>query len=247
MSISDKPANKILIIGGSTHNPCTPSRIRDALLETSFLEEWTVIFVNHAYYSLNDAKVTTKEFESHISHQFWGLNLVFIKALETYPLKKSYIYIVPDTLPTPLTVESCCDDWIYTIAKDREGCPEIRASDELSHDNNNEDSFDIKVYSPNIDQVMTEISQSQSRNQLTSVAGLLVCGKGNDGARGLSDIKKIGGSTAVQIPDECYNPKMTNTDSMPRRALELEPNHTVVSLEYSPNSYTLTNWLQSIK
>ncbi len=40
-------ANKILCIGGSTFNPHTSSKIRDALKKTNFLEKWAVLFVNH--------------------------------------------------------------------------------------------------------------------------------------------------------------------------------------------------------
>jgi CheB methylesterase len=249
MMDSRHPAKKILVIGGSTHNPCTPSRIRDAFLETSFLEEWAIIFANHNYFRIQDTNNSISEFETGITHQFWGLNLVFIQALGNYKLARNWVYIIPDIIPTSLTLNSDCDDWTYTIAKRQDFIEIGVSSQEASLDDTYNTPVNLNPYSPNIDQVMTEVSHSYERGECTNIAGLLLCGKDDDGARGLLSIKQRGGHTAVQMPSECHhpNPKAINTNSAIALAKQQGISHESVFLENPHSSYTLTDWLCQIK
>lgn len=88
---------------------------------------------------------------------------------------------------------------------------------------------------------MIEIANSSS--QLSTIAGLIICGRDGDGAYGLKEIQAQGGATAVQMQNECI---YSGADSMPKTALERH-RHQEVSLEYPPRTLTLTEWLCELK
>ena len=103
---------------------------------------------------------------------------------------------------------------------------------------------------PCIDKFMSEVATSTSQ---PTIAGLLLCGLFGDGAKGLKEIKKKGGHTAVQYPGECckkeLKEKANATATMPNTALEIvEPNeHDIVTLEGTPDKTTLSQWLSDLK
>lgn len=59
-----QPARKILVIGGSTYNTNTPQKIRQALIDSQFLDEWAVIITIHQYLKLKDKKNPLAKFIS---------------------------------------------------------------------------------------------------------------------------------------------------------------------------------------
>ncbi len=101
-------------------------------------------------------------------------------------------------------------------------------------------------YLPDIDKVMEDIANSY--NKLNKIAGLIICGLDADGADGLNKIKNSGGDTAVQLPDECCHPiRQKTTFQMPEAAININPNHQIISLENTPGQITLAQWLSKIK
>lgn len=64
----DKPAKKILVIDGSTYNPCTPCKIGYALEASNFLEKLAVIFANHKYFYPG-----SKAYSDKVPHEFYRI------------------------------------------------------------------------------------------------------------------------------------------------------------------------------
>ncbi len=102
---SPQLAKKILCIGGSTFNTGTPTIIKDALQDSNFLDEWTVIFANHDYFRCFSPKFGSIEHDkSELSKDFGDLasKLVFLGDQE---ITQSYhenvyrgkFYIIPDS------------------------------------------------------------------------------------------------------------------------------------------------------
>ncbi|MBD2693126.1 hypothetical protein H6G68_15440 [Anabaena catenula FACHB-362] len=94
---------------------------------------------------------------------------------------------------------------------------------------------------------MSEVAASTNQ---AVIAGLLLCGLFGDGAKGLKEIKKKGGHTAVQYPGECcHEIRGKDTATMPNTALNIvEPNeHDIVTLERTPYKTTLSQWLSDLK
>lgn len=231
-------ANKILCIGGSTFNPRTPSKIRDALRKTNFLEEWAVFFVNHLYFKLNQSKNKIQNDKNIIMKEWSGINVVFIDSQQKYSIQKNCVYILPDSgmydpnhylyahfsinqniptieIPTPQTSDQLLDTWI---------------SQNPNYACGNQRNI---WYLPDIDKVMEDIANSY--NELNKIAGLIICGLDGDGADGLNKIKNSGGDTAAQLPDECCHPiRQKATSQMPKTAMNINPNHQIVSLENTP-------------
>ena len=87
----NKLANKVLVIGGSTYNPCTPCRIRYALEYTNFLENWAVVFANHDYFHLS-----SQQHQNKIHHEFYNLPIILVEQLKTYSLNRGFIYVLPE-------------------------------------------------------------------------------------------------------------------------------------------------------
>ena len=256
---SRHPADKILVIGGSTYNPCTPCKIRDALAATDFLEEWAIIFANHGYFRLHDDKYDINAYELKTYWEFQGASVVLIRKLKNYLVEKNNIYILPD--PSPSNWSAAIQSWIVTFTtlpgspvitvpnsqtvEERKWLEELESPEGFSPNLYNPEDYDasptLRTYQPCIDKVMIEVA----RSNLSKKAGLILCGKGGDGAYGLREIKANDGETAVQIPCECQKPDVT--DSMPNTALNLNPSHHRVSLEDSHSTNTLTKWLHDIK
>lgn len=210
---NNQPASKILVIGGSTYNPCTPCKIRDALVQTNFLEEWAVIFANHKYFYPN-----SENYYSKISHEFYKISYKTIDQVKSYSISEGYFYILPE-----------------------------ETNFNINYQNN---SININVLQLNnghklcINRVMKDIALANFQMQ---IAGLIICGRLQDGADGLDQIQKSGGKTAVQNPHECFHPDIAifgnDTDSMPKEALALNSSHEIVSLEIPPTKMTLMEWL----
>lgn len=257
-----QPASKILVIGGSTYNPCTPCKIRDSLVKTRFLEEWAVIFANHKYWQINDNQNNRDVYKFKINSEFKDINPILIDdQLKTYTLYNN-LYILPDpsfcdpifstfsvensspqievlredSKIEDLTIEEYMDleeNWNSLSEKDEKELPTESRKDALGN---------VRGYLPCIDKIMTEVANNH--NQLDSIAGLIICGMDGDGAYGLQEIKSKGGKTAVQHPDECL---YTNADSMPKASLGLDNSHQIISLELPSKASTLTEWLSDIK
>ena len=251
-NLSNKVATKILVVGGSTHNPCTPCKIRDALVKTRFLDEWAVIFANHRYWKINDTKYCRTAYKFKIEKEFEGIKINLIDdQLKTHDVFTGHIYILPDSFPmvTTYTTFSMCN----CVPQIRVMEYKLEDSESLlqqSEQNETEVSIELgkdalgndRKYFPNIDRIMTEVANNY--NRLESIAGLIICGMDGDGAIGLQKIKSKGGKTAVQHPDECI---CTNADSMPKASLKLDNNHSVIYLEVASTVTTLTEWLSDIK
>jgi hypothetical protein len=250
-SPNSQVANKILCIGGSTFNPHTPNKIRDALKKTNFLEEWAVFFVNHSYFKLSDPKNSIQVYKNKIISEWSGINVIFIDSQKKYSIQKNCVYILPDSgmynqnhwlyahfsinqniptieIPTPQTSYQLLDTW---ISKN----PNYACGNERN-----------LLYLPDIDKVMENIANSYKK--LNKIASLIICGLDGDGADGLNKIKNSGGDTAVQLPDECCNPiRQKTTSQMPEAAININPNHQIISLENTPGQITLSQWLSKIK
>lgn len=244
----NKPANKILVIGGSTYNPCTPCKIRDALATSNFLDEWAVIFANHQYWRLNDTRYSRDTYEFKIRSEFRDINIILIEQITIYPVNQNHLYILPDPFASDsLSATLKIKNNLLEIEVSKE--KEVAIEEILKQDNENQlpiecrrDASDQqRDYWPCIDKVMIEIANSSS--QLSTIAGLIICGRDGDGAYGLKEIQAKGGATAVQMPNECI---YSGADSMPRAALKLH-SHQEVSLEYPPRTLTLTQWLCDLK
>ena len=249
---SDIKARKILCIGGSTYNPCTPCKIRDALANTQFLDEWTVIFANHLYFRVCDLNYDVKTYKFKILGEWNHRDIGFIEKQNDDPLRdclieKGRVYILPDPwgyTGSGLNEINSQFDWIYGKFVIKEDLPIIEFSsykevDEWYLINLLDALKKERDYLPAIDKIMIELANSS--DYLEKIAGLIICGKDGDGAYGLQAIKKAGGHTAVQIPDEC------NCPSMPYTALKLEPNHRQVCFADSYCEFSLTKWLMDIK
>jgi hypothetical protein len=254
---NNQPARKILVIGGSTYNPCTPCKIRDVLVKTRFLEEWAVIFANHKYCQINDQKNNRDVYKFKINSEFKDTNPILIDdQLKTYTLYNN-LYILPDP---------SFSDPIFSTFSVKNSSPQIEVLREestieecilleenqnnLTEDNEKKLPIESRTdalgnqrgYLPCIDKIMTEVANNYER--LESIAGLIICGMDGDGAIGLQKIKSKGGKTAVQHPDECI---CTHADSMPKASLKLDNNHSVIYLEVASTVTTLTEWLSDIK
>lgn len=249
VNLNNQPARKILVIGGSTYNPCTPCKIRDALVKTRFLEEWAVIFANHRYWQINDTNICRNAYEFKISKEFEGIKINLIDArLTTHNIFTGHLYILPDSFPmvtTYATFSMCnCIPQIKVMEYELE---DSESSLQQNEQNGNEVPIELgkdalgndRDYFPCIDRVMTEVASNY--NRLESIAGLIICGMEGDGAIGLQEIKSKGGKTAVQHPDECMH------NSMPKASLKLDNSHSVVYLEVLSTVITLTEWLSDIK
>ena len=257
INLKSKTATKILVLGGSTYNPCTPCKIRDALFKTRFLEEWAVIFANHKYWQINDCKNNRDVYKFKINSEFKDINPILIDdRLKTYILHNN-LYILPDpsfsdpifstfsvknsspqieVLREKSTIEEC-----IALAKTWNNLSEYEEK-ELPIESIKDALGNIRGYLPCIDKIMTEVAKNH--NQLQSIAGLIICGKDGDGAIGLQEIKSKGGKTAVQHPDECLH---ANANSMPKASLKLDNKHQIISLEVPPEATTLIEWLSDIK
>lgn len=213
---SNEAANKILVIGGSTYNLCTPCKIRDALVDSCFLEQWAVIFANHLYFYPGSTNYYCK-----ISHEFYKIPYKTIDKIKNYPINKGYFYILPEETDFNINYQNNQID--IQVSK-------LNSGKKLS-----------------IDKVMKDIVLAQPQIQ---IAGLIICGRFQDGADGLNQIQNSGGKTAVQNPHECFHPDMVifgnDTDSMPNKALALNSSHVIVSLEIPPTEMTLMEWLYTL-
>lgn len=87
----NKSANKILVIGGSTYNPCTPCKIGDALEASNFLEEWAVIFANHKYFY-----PSSEPYHNKVHHEFYKVRHELINQVKNYLIAQGCIYILPE-------------------------------------------------------------------------------------------------------------------------------------------------------
>lgn len=241
----DLKSEKILCIGGSTLNPDTLKYLREALIKTKFLEEWTIIFVNHLYFKTQIVEI----YKEKIRDDFEGLDIVFVyeKSKCPYTVEKGKIYIIPDSSDTDM-----CIDVTFEI---QSGIPilkvEYTSNDEFldayfkgltgSHWMDKPDASDKRrVYQPCIDKMMYEVANGNLRK----VAGIVLCGCDGDGAYGLQEIARHGGKIAVQAPTECYHPKQKDTtSSMPNTCLSILQNCGRISLE---SVESISDWLMDV-
>lgn len=284
-------ARKIFVIGGSTYNEKTLEKIRQALIDSKFLDEWAVIIAIHKYLRLNDQQYSLTSFENKIKSELSSSNFNPKISLITKPgqiiVETGSIYVLPDpgmNINNRYVETSFMDDnaqlkicaersttfleeskqWFLNNQFDASGIKRIMtAKDFLSFapeklpliNASNLSQLRVKasrvsptkvLYQdmPCIDKLMSEVAASKSQPK---IAALLLCGLHGDGANGLKEIKNNGGDTAVQLPDECCHQTRINTSSMPKTALEIEPNHQRVTLEDKPDYLKLSDWLSSIK
>ncbi|MCT7961705.1 chemotaxis protein CheB [Laspinema sp. D1] len=265
MSISknkEKAAQKILCIGGSTLNEGTIEKIKDALIETDFLQEWAVIFVNHLYFKIEEIQ----EYKNKIQQEWQGVNIDFVDQIGNHKININIVYILPD----PSSVK----DEEKMVKKE-----EFRSADCIEQNGQvmlqvlqpqssldqlnqwwvkrlNDAGENQRPYMPCIDKFMQELADVKTNIKNLTIAGLILCGRDGDGADGLKAIKNEGGKTAVQNPDECQGKSRLNintneypdktTCSMPYTALDKEPKHQTISIEGNSNFTSLTDWLKEI-
>ncbi len=239
-----KKAEKILCIGGSTLNPNTLKNLRDALIQTEFLEEWTVIFANHTYFKLKSLEESIRK----VYTDFDGLEVIPVYENSLYKIEKGKIYIIPDPKFSDIMVD---------VKFDVRGCiPVLKVThicnssfEEMQQTDTHRWMCEIdasgveRTYLPCIDKIMYEIANSK----LTKFAGIVLCGLEGDGANGLQAIVSQGGMIAVQEPSECCHPiRGRETSSMPNVVLQLEPKCRRISLE-NQQIETISDWLIFLK
>jgi hypothetical protein len=248
------PAKKILCIGGSTYNPGTIKDIQTAFDDSNFLNEWAVVVAIHDYYvNYDSAKVGQRQKE-------WAnFNCLLLSSGGCYILNQGSIYIFPDsgmmrdeTSPDWVTGELIINNNWLEINMFLKGQTSFNNIDSwLLANNNLSDSLgNERNYLPWIDKVMQELANIKSNLTEIEIAGLILCGLDGDGAYGLQEIKKQGGHTAVQAPNECWHPDRDDqTSSMPKAALQLDSTHQRVSLPGNTGKngvMSLTDWLKSL-
>ncbi|HLP88403.1 MAG TPA: chemotaxis protein CheB [Nostocaceae cyanobacterium] len=299
-------ARKILVIGGSTYNENTPEKIRQAFIDSRFLDEWAVIIAIHQFFKLNtekplDESMTTIKSRLSLAGTVEP-KIFFITELGEFTIETGYIYVLPDPgLPDPQQpihnkylytrfidngdqLKICAEasmeaqiefekwllhnpydkskikremtvyDLISSNSETRKNLPLLSNVDQAGIDAKAKtlkpEEYKNILYRdmPLIDKFMSEVADSKSKPK---IAALLLCGRFGDGAEGLKKIKKNGGYTAVQFPGECFNdpskPTAPTTASMPNTALNIEPNHAIVSLENQKGNLKLSEWLDKIK
>lgn len=274
MSIShneNKAAHKILCIGGSTLNEGTPSKIKDALVKTNFLEEWAVIFVNHLYFFVYGYKYHSKQPQDYIEKiktEWDPIKLFFVDTPNTHLVEKNTTYILPDPdiyktesgwnqMKMCLVVNCKVENNLVKLEAVQSKGIDKKLADWLEDQNmfdasNNSRLKDYlneeRLELPCIDKFMIELADVKTKiQQDVRIAGLILCGCDGDGAYGLKEIKDKGGKTAVQYPDECSHPIKRNTWSMPDTAIKKESKHQIISIEGKSGVTNLTDWLKSIR
>ncbi|MBD2387621.1 chemotaxis protein CheB [Cylindrospermum sp. FACHB-282] len=210
---------KILCIGGSTVNQGTFEKINQALHKNGFLNDWAVIIANHQYLQFCNHKKDIEYLKKFIlqSH-FPQKDAVLVYQQQDYPIIPGNIYILPDFL-------NCIyeNQFISTTIKTVNDVPVIEISNIQEVVQEDLDwigsigsigSLDF----PCIDRRMIELSSIRPHK----IAGLILAGMGGDGAEGLIEIAKNGGSVAIQDPNECYHPEsIGQTASMPKAAIDM--------------------------
>ncbi|MCT7986401.1 hypothetical protein NG796_24325 [Laspinema sp. A4] len=263
MSISKnegKAVQKILCIGGSTLNKGTIEKIKDALIETKFLQKWAVIFVNHDYFKISYKPAETQISKDKIQKESHGINIKFLEQVGDHLIHKNNVYILPDPSKV-LPAEENEEDWRSADCIEKNGQVMLQVLEPQSsfekYDQwfenkrcdagGKERSFDTMPY---IDKFMKELADVTTKIKDVKIAGLILCGLGGDGAYGLKEIKNKGGATAVQNPGECLHPKRGKTTcSMPHTALTLDKNspHQKISIKGNSEVMSLIQWLDSIR
>lgn len=245
--------NKILCIGASTYNEGTPNKINNALIETNFLEEWSVIIAIHNYFRLYERNIDRIK-QKILNEHFENSPVTLVDQVQDYIVKSGNIYIIPDSM-------YCEEKHIYTKIKVKNKFIIIKSSESKNLMNETSqwierrtssnysllESFDDNDYNlPCIDKIMTELSYTKSQK----IAGLILAGMGKDGAEGLTAIAKVGGRIAIQNPDECFAKRANDKDtgSMPREAIkQVKQNQINYHLIKLNQQSLLVSWLQSIK
>ncbi|MGL4503347.1 MAG: chemotaxis protein CheB [Planktothrix sp.] len=272
MSISnkeEKAVQKILCIGGSTLNKGTIEKIKDALIETEFLQEWAVIFVKHIYFFVYGYKYNFKQPQDYIEEikaEWDPIKLFFVDSTNTYSVEKNTIYILPD--PDIYKTESgwnqmkmCLvvnckveNDLVKLEAIESQGMDKNldawlkQNMDDASNSSRLKNWFtEERLEMPCIDKFMMELADVKTKIKEVTIAGLILCGCDGDGAYGLKAIKNEGGATAVQDPDECWHSQKRGTGYMPYIAREKEPKHQTISIQGNSDFTSLTDWLTSIR
>jgi hypothetical protein len=257
-SIQIEPATKILCIGASTYNTGTPQAVTQALQETNLLNGWAIIWAVHQYFDMAKKELFIKKINTDF-HEIKE-RIIFVDKNLNYPIDKGYLYILPDSFWCEYSQER-----IYTrIVNDQDvltiqasSCEEILEEDYkyMGYDPEGEFSEQPDPYLPCIDKTMIQLAD----NHTGEITGLLLAGLDADGAKGMLAIKKKGGKTAVQNPEECWrqvNGGYMNTSSMPRAAIaeaqNKELSHEIITLNHqnqgdTKDIKTLTEWLEFIK
>jgi hypothetical protein len=243
---------KILCIGASTYNERTPQVISQALQETNLLNGWAIIWAFHDFFVISEKQKCIEA----ISNELYEIkeHLVFIKKNQNYPIHKGYLYILPDSYwvnqdPEKRVIPRIMIDKNILIIEASNSEDIYEEEFDYVHNIGNPQNIDNF---PCIDKIMIQIAE----NHAGEIAGLLLAGRGADGAKGMLSIKKKGGKTAVQNPDECYNERThPDTYSMPRAAIAEANNeglnHEIITLGINNQATTyqittLTQWLESL-
>jgi len=257
MSISnndEKAAHKILCIGGSTFNTGTPTKIKDALVKTNFLQEWAVIFVNHDYFKISYKPEENKIIKNQRQNEWHEVRIKFVEQVGDHLIHTNNVYILPDPFKV-IPAEENEDDWRYADCIEKNGQIMLQVLPPQSSYNKVDQWFkqnkldagnNERLDMPYIDKFMMELANVKTNITDLTIAGLILCGLGGDGAYGLKAIKDKGGETAVQNPGECSHCQKRETRSMPDTAIKQDPTHQKISIEGSTNCISLTDWLKNI-
>ncbi|MEB3249142.1 MAG: chemotaxis protein CheB [Merismopediaceae bacterium] len=235
--------NNLLCIGASTYNPNTPSKINDALVESNFLKNGSVILAIHQYFPLyRPARLDPQESFSVDEQKNWikescfpDCNLIFIEEPKKYEVEPGHIFISPDTFPYK-NGDKLFDVGLRELESKLfiHGQNRISKLDEFYGKYMDMNHFN---YLPCINQIMTQLSQTRVYKNL----GMILAGMEDDGSIGLVNIAKNKGKIAIQDPDECYHPERPGkTRQMPESAvkqLQKESlDYELITLESNENS-----------
>lgn len=250
--------NNLLCIGASTYNPNTPSKINDALVESNFLKNGSVILAIHQYFPLyRPARLDPQESFSVDEQKNWikescfpDCNLIFIEEPKKYEVEPGHIFILPDTIHCK-NGDKSFDVGLRELESKLFIYGQNRIYNKQNHtlvDEFYDKYMDMNHFSylPCINQIMTQLSQTRVYKNL----GMILAGMEDDGSIGLVNIAKNKGKIAIQDPDECYHPERPGkTRQMPESAvkqLQKESlDYELITLESNENSKkkNLTQWL----
>lgn len=252
--------NTVLCIGSSTFSSEeTPENIDEALAKSRFLEKGSVILAFHLYFVLyseprrnptipSDHVFDEKDLadlKDHIVESEFPKckdKIVFIDREGQHQVKQGFIYILPDS--HLLKIVNSILPPLEAFLDEVDGHLIIQCFDRNKIDSYPEYSkyanHSLK-YRPSINFTMEKLANSKIPNKL----GLILAGKEDDGAKGLTSVNSKYWNIAIENPGTY--PQYRGNYDMPYAAIsEAEKNkikYELISLYGENDSKSLTTWL----